>query len=67
MGRNEKESGGGSEEDGVIVGRMGVNRAMRVEEGVKKGKTRIGKAFMQCKKGRAEGETRNIPRKIPRN
>ena len=25
------------------------------------------KAFMQCKKGRAEGETRNIPRKIARS
>ena len=34
---------------------------------MKKGKTRIGKAFMQCEKERAEGETRNIPRKIARS
>ena len=33
VGRKKKESGGGSEEGGKVVGRMGVNRAMRVEEG----------------------------------
>ena len=44
-----------------------VDRAMRVEEGVKMREARNEKAFMQCKKGRAEGETRNIPRKIARS
>ena len=34
---------------------------------MKKGKTRIGKAFTLCKKGSAEGESRNIPRKIVRS
>ena len=39
----------------------------KVEQRMKNGKSRIGKAFTQCKKGRAEGETRNIPRKIVRS
>ena len=33
-----------------------VDRAMRVEEGVKMREARNEKAFMQCKKGRAEGK-----------
>ena len=37
------------------------------EEDGREREARNEKAFMQCKKGRAEGETRNIPRKIARS
>ena len=37
------------------------------EEDGREREARNEKAFMQCKKGRAEGETRNIPRKIVRS
>ena len=39
----------------------------KVEQRMKKGKSRIGKAFTQCKKGSAEGKVGKISRKIPRN
>ena len=67
VGRKEKESGGGSEEDGVIVGRTGVNRAMRVEEGGEERENPNWKSLHAVQKGSAEGETRNIPRKIVRS
>ena len=44
-----------------------VDRAMRVEEGVKMREARNEKAFMQCKKGRAEGKVGKISRKIARS
>jgi len=36
----------------------------KVEQRMKKGKSRIGKAFTQCKKGSAEGKVGKISRKI---
>ena len=39
----------------------------KVEQRMKKGKSRIGKAFTQCKKGSAEGKVGKISRKIARN
>jgi len=38
----------------------------KVEQRMKKGKSRIGKAFTQCKKGSAEGKVGKISRKIAR-
>ena len=62
VGRNEKESGGGSEEGGVNEGRKdccwkdGREREARNE-----------KAFTLCKKGSAEGKVGKISRKITRS
>ena len=51
VGRKEKEIGGGSEEDGVNEGGKEINGNRKVEQRMKKGKTRIGKAFTLCEKG----------------
>ena len=67
VGRNEKERGGGSEEGGVNEERKGNQWKYEGEEDRREREARNEKAFMQCKKGRAEGETRNIPRKIVRS
>ena len=50
VGRKEKESGGGSEEGGVNEERKDCRWKIKVEQRMKKGKTRIGKVFSQCKK-----------------
>ena len=42
----------------------GVDREMKVVQRMKKGKSRIGKTFTQCKKGSAEGKVGKISRKI---
>ena len=55
VGRNEKESGGGSEEGGVIVGRKDCRWKNEGEEDGREGETRIGKVFSLCTKGSAEG------------
>ena len=47
VGRNEKESGGVVKREGGMKGGGGVDREMKVEEGVTKGKTRIGKVFAE--------------------
>ena len=44
-----------------------VDRAMRVEEGVKNEGSANRKILHAVQKGRAEGESRNIPRKIVRS
>ena len=45
----------------------GVDREIKVEEGVTKGKTRIGKAFTLCKKGSAEKIKGEISRRSARS
>ena len=44
-----------------------INGNRKVEQRMKKGKSRIGKAFTQCKKGSAEGKVGKISRKIVRS
>ena len=51
VGRNEKESGGGSEEGGVIVGRKDCRWKYEGGEDGREREARIGKAFTLCKKG----------------
>ena len=45
----------------------GVDREIKVEEGVTKGKTRIGKAFTLCKKGSAGKIKGEISRRSARS
>ena len=45
----------------------GVDREMKVVQGVKNEGARNEKAFMQCKKGSAEGKVGKISRKIVRS
>ena len=52
---------------GRLWGGRGVDREMKVEQGVKNEGARIGKAFTQCKKGSAEGKVGKISRKIARS
>ncbi len=67
VGRKEKESGGGSEEGGVIVGRKG--NPWKYEGGEDGGEreARNEKAFTLCEKRRAEGKVGKISRKIVRS
>ena len=62
VGKKEKESGGGSEEGGVNEGRKDCRWKMKVEQRMKKGKTRIGKVFTLCTKGSA-GKNEGVPSK----
>ena len=66
MGRKEKESGGGSEEGGMRNGR-GVDREMKVVQGVKNEGARNEKAFTLCKKGRTEKIKGEISRRSARS
>ena len=45
----------------------GVDREIKVEQRMKKGKSRIGKAFTQCKKGSAEKIKGEISRRSARS
>ena len=45
----------------------GVDREIKVEQRMKKGKSRIGKAFAQCKKGSAEKVMGEISRRSARS
>ena len=54
-GEKRERKWGGSEEDGVIVGRIGVNRAMRVEEGGKERENPNWKSLHAVQKGESGG------------
>ena len=64
VGRKEKESGGGSEEGGVIVGRKGNQWKYEGGEDGGEREARNEKAFTLCEKRRAEGKVGKISRKI---
>ena len=67
VGRNEKESGGGSEEGGVNEGREEINGNRKVEQDVKNEGSANRKILHAVQKGSAEGKVGKISRKIPRN
>ena len=50
-----------------MKGGRGVDPEMKVEQRMKKGKSRIGKAFAQCKKGSAEKIMGGISRRSARS
>ena len=67
VGRKEREIGGGSEEGGVNEGGKEINGNRKVEQRMKKGKTRIGKAFTLCEKRSAEKIKGEISRRSARS
>ena len=66
MGRNEKESGGGSEEGGGNEGRRGVDREMKVRKMGEKGKHEMKKPS-RCAKGECGGKSgKDFPKNRPK-
>ena len=65
-GGMRKKVGEGGEGWGMRNG-GGVDREIKVEQRMKKGKSRIGKAFTQCKKGSAEKIMGGISRRSARS
>ena len=65
VGRKEKESGGGSEEDGAIVGRKDCRWKMKVRKMGEKGKDEMKKPSRCAKRGERREKWERFPEKSP--